>query len=184
MRILERRFFIFRIMRSARCSLLLAACTTAAFYLFFWIRDASGSPLIGLNLPEAGTETVRIALKTFNRWFWVLAITGYGLHYLTGRTRFLNYANQAIAPFYILHQTVIILAAYYTVDLSWDIPVKFYMILSFTFCSIFLLYHFVLRRLKITQILFGIRQPAAPQTAKSRAFLYSRNHEPDQTEVI
>ncbi|HEY0895175.1 MAG TPA: acyltransferase [Sphingobacteriaceae bacterium] len=167
-----------------RTGLLLAACTTTAFYLFFWIRDSSGSALISLPLTEGATETARILLKSFNRWFWVLTIAGYGLHYLTRGNRFLNYANQAVAPFYILHQTVIILVAYYTVDLSLDIPVKFYMILSLTFLSIFLLYHFVLQRLRITQILFGIKRAPKARPAKARPFLYSRNYEPDQTEAI
>lgn len=172
------------LVRNRRTSLVLASATTTAFYLFFWITDASGSALVRLPLSEEARQTFRLALKTSNHWFWVAAIIGYGLHYLTRGTAFLRYANQAIAPFYILHQTVIILVAYYTVDLSWDIPVKFYMILSCTFCSIFLLYHFVLRHLKLTQIIFGIKPGAAPERGIIRSFVYSPNHEPHQAEAI
>ncbi len=172
------------VIRNRRTALLLAACTTTMFYLCFWIKDSAGSALISLPLTGGAAETARIVLKSFNRWFWVLTIAGHGLHYLTRGSRFLNYANQAVAPFYILHQTVIILAAYYTVDFSLDISAKFYMIFSFTFLSIFLLYHFVLRRLRVTQILFGIKPAAAARPAMARPFVYSRNHEPDQTEVV
>jgi glucans biosynthesis protein C len=170
------------LVRNRRTSLLLGTCTTAIFYLFFWIKDPSGMTMLNLDLAKDGLVTVQNALETFNRWFWVLAITGYGLNYLTTGAPFLNYANQAVAPFYILHQTVIIIAAYHTVNLSWDLPVKFYMILTTTFCSIFLLYHFVLQRFRLTQLMFGIKGNSPRTRPVSKPFLYSRSHEP-QTET-
>jgi len=45
-------------------------------------------------------------------WFCVLTCAGYGRRYLSFRNRFVALANEGIYPFYILHQTVIIVLAY------------------------------------------------------------------------
>jgi len=42
------------------------------------------------------------------------------MQYLTMRTRTLDYANEAVLPFYILHQTVILAVGF--IVLQWGIP--------------------------------------------------------------
>jgi glucan biosynthesis protein C len=45
---------------------------------------------------------------------------GYVSKYLITNTPFLKYANEAVLPFYILHQTVLLLIGYFV--LQWTIP--------------------------------------------------------------
>ena len=47
---------------------------------------------------------------------------------LTRETAFLRWANPLVYPFYIFHQTVIVVAAYYLVDLPLGVHLRFLII--------------------------------------------------------
>lgn len=63
---------------------------------------------------------VTAPLTALNLMAWLFAVIGLGKHYLTMRPRFLDGATELVYPFYILHQTVTIIAVYYL--LSWEVP--------------------------------------------------------------
>jgi glucan biosynthesis protein C len=109
--------------------------------------------------PVFGTPvyTVFFALFSLFSWCFMLAILGFGMQYLTANTPFLRYANEAVLPFYILHQTVIISVGFYVV--RWPIPdlAKFVIIATSSFAIIMLLYEFLIRRLNILRFLFGMK---------------------------
>ena len=90
-------------------------------------------------------------------WSWLLAILGFGMKNLNFNTPFLKYANEAVLPFYILHQTVIIILGYFVVQ--WAIPdvLKFIFILTTSFLIIIVLYEYLVRRNNILRFLFGMK---------------------------
>ncbi|MFC2099682.1 acyltransferase family protein [Candidatus Bipolaricaulota bacterium] len=53
---------------------------------------------------------------------WVIAFIGLGQRFLNFSNRFVRYANEAVLPFYILHQFVILMVGYYGV-IRWDLPI-------------------------------------------------------------
>src|SRR5581483_3151392 len=55
-------------------------------------------------------------IGSVNTWAWVLALTGFGVRFLNVRNRFLEYANEAALPFYILHQPFILTIAFVVVQ--------------------------------------------------------------------
>ena len=98
-------------------------------------------------------------------WSWLLVVFGFGMQHLKVNTPFLKYANEAVLPFYIIHQTVIVTLGYSIV--SWPIPdwLKFFIILLSSFGLTAILYEFLVRRNNILRFLFGMkvlprRQPA------------------------
>jgi hypothetical protein len=46
-----------------------------------------------------------------NLWFWMLSLVGFAGRYLNKPSALLRYANKAVLPWYILHQTVIVVIA-------------------------------------------------------------------------
>jgi hypothetical protein len=68
--------------------------------------------------------------KIILTWSWVISIIGYGQKYLNKNHPVLSPSNEGIYPFYILHQTVIIVIAYPFADLHADIMTKFIIISS------------------------------------------------------
>ena len=53
-----------------------------------------------------------------------MALFGYAAKYLNRNSLTLQYANRAVYPFYILHKTFVIVAAYYMRNLNWTIGLK------------------------------------------------------------
>ncbi len=110
-------------------------------------------------------------------WCWVLAIFGFGLQHLTRSTPFLQRANEAVLPFYVLHQSVLIVVGYFVVQ--WDLPagLKWLLIAPLSFAIIVGLIA-IIRRVNVLRFLFGMKplrqsdRPAlaavpAPQASKS-----------------
>lgn len=90
-------------------------------------------------------------------WCWMLAILGFGMEHLNARTPLLDYANEAVMPFYILHQTVLLTAGFYVVE--WSIPdlAKWIIIMLGSFLITMTLYELLVRRLNLLRVLFGMK---------------------------
>ncbi len=96
-------------------------------------------------------------LYILGSWCWMLAFIGFSLKSLNRNNSFLNYANEALLPFYIMHQTVLLCFGYFI--LQWQIPdaVKWLLIAVGSFVLIMLLYEFAVRRFNILRFLFGMK---------------------------
>ena len=96
-------------------------------------------------------------------WFFSLTAFGFGMKHLNFSKPFLKYANEAVLPFYILHQTVLLCVGYFVVQ--WNIPglLKWAIILPVSFVIIMALYEFLVRRFNVMRILFGMK--ALPRTS-------------------
>jgi len=90
-------------------------------------------------------------------WCWILAFMGFGMKHLTRSTPFLQYANEAVLPFYILHQTVLIVIGYFVVQSSMPDLLKWLIIAATSFAVIMVLYEFVVRRVNVLRFLFGLK---------------------------
>ena len=96
-------------------------------------------------------------VKVFNIWTWIMALFGYASKYLNKSNKILSYANEAVYPFYILHQTIMIVIGYFLMDLDWNFVTKFSLMTLGTFCGSWLLYEFLIRRWKLIRPLFGLK---------------------------
>lgn len=111
-----------------------------------------------------------LALYPVIAWFWVLTAIGYGKKYLNKPHRVLNYLNEAVYPFYILHQTIIIIVVYYLIQINETIGMKYVFTILFTFFLTMGIYHLFIRPFAVTRFLFGMKpkKPAAPPTEKEQ----------------
>jgi len=90
-------------------------------------------------------------------WSWVLAILGFGMQYLNLNKPILSHANEAVLPFYILHQPVLLVIGYFVVQ--WAIPdlAKWVIIFVSSFVVIMGLYELTVRRFNVMRMLFGMK---------------------------
>jgi peptidoglycan/LPS O-acetylase OafA/YrhL len=97
-------------------------------------------------------------------WSCILAVLGYGMRYLTRSHRLLSYANEAVLPFYILHQPVILILGFFIIPLSLTILAKYLIIAPLAFGITLGLYEFGIRRVNPVRRVFGLkaRKPALP----------------------
>ena len=96
-------------------------------------------------------------------WFTIIALLGYGKRYLGfnyGRSlsdKFLSYFGEASYPFYMLHQTIILLVGWYVIRWDMGILPKYLIIAVVSFALIMALYELLLRRINIVRFFFGMR---------------------------
>ena len=113
-------------------------------------------------------------LRGLSSWCCVLAILGMGMQRLNFSTPLLSYANEAVLPFYILHQTVLLSVGYFVVQ--WPIPdlLKWAIILVASFTIIMAIYEFVVRRFNLMRFLFGMKPLSKQPAARSREAFVTR----------
>ncbi|AUP80869.1 acyltransferase [Flavivirga eckloniae] len=99
-----------------------------------------------------------IGIINFNSWMWVFTFLGYGKKYLNKSSKLLNYMNTAVYPFYILHQTVIVIVGFYVVRTKDNISLKLLFLLIICFAITFLVYHLFIRPNNTIRFLFGMKR--------------------------
>src|SRR5208337_4773796 len=109
-------------------------------------------------------------------WAWILAFVSFAGRYLTMNRPFLQYANDAVLPFYIMHQTALLVVGYFV--LQWQIPdfVKWLIIAFSSFALVMGAYELLVRRFKVLRFLFGMR--LTPTTWKLQGPFAGKNAGP------
>ncbi|MEN6576666.1 MAG: acyltransferase family protein [Phycisphaerales bacterium] len=90
-------------------------------------------------------------------WSCLIAILGFGARHLRTANRFLKYANEAVLPFYILHQTVILAIGFHVIRLNAPLWLEYLIILLSSFAITIALYELLIRRINILRFLFGLK---------------------------
>src|SRR5262249_6868719 len=111
-----------------------------------------------LGRRQSGDGVFFGVFRSVNVIAWLVAILGFGSKCLNFQNRFLNYANEAVLQFYILHQTIILGIGFFVVRWGIGIPAKFVVIGLSSFVSIMLTYHFVIRPINALRFLFGMKR--------------------------
>lgn len=73
-----------------------------------------------------------------------------------------RYANEAVLPFYLLHQTVIVAIGFYVVRWHTSALLKFLIISLAALTITLLLYEIVVKRTRLTRFLFGMKSETVP----------------------
>ncbi len=125
-------------------------CIIILYYQYWWHFNFPKQK--GLNL------NIYAVLNSLHVWLLILAAVGFAKKHLNFNNNFLKFTNQAVYPFYILHQTIIVITGYYIVQLNMSILVKMIILIIITFASIFLIYRYFIKPFIITRILYGVKQ--------------------------
>jgi len=93
----------------------------------------------------------------FVPWFFILALLAYGRRFLNFSNRFLKYFAEGAYPIYILHQTVLVVMAFFVVQWRLGVGAKYVIIVALSFLGTILAYDILVRRTNITRFLFGMK---------------------------
>ena len=136
--------------------------------------------------PGAGVVAGLGALQGLAGWMWVVAIMGFGGAWAarhrpgvgTARSvaapggsrlrRAARYGNEAVLPFYVLHEPVIVAIAWLIVRWHAPSPAQYVALVVLSFAVTLGLYEALVRRFRLTRVLFGLKPrlsplPASPQ---------------------
>ncbi len=134
---------------------------TMAFILLLGINYLRWNDIELENwLPDWQTNPVTylyLARWPLLSWMWVLAITGYGKRYLAALRPVPDYVNQSVYPFYILHQTIIVIIAYYVVKTDDTIGMKYLFVTITSLLASVLIIHLFIRPFAWVRFLMGMK---------------------------
>jgi peptidoglycan/LPS O-acetylase OafA/YrhL len=134
--------------------------------LALWIVGFSGLALFVLVLgydPYPGKEPFSLLFVLFQitwtitSWSAVVFVLNIGVRYLNTNNKFLAYGNEAVLPFYLFHQTIILCVGWYAIRWNMGILLKLLIIAAVSFALIMILYELFVRRFNIVRFFFGMR---------------------------
>jgi len=91
-------------------------------------------------------------------WCWTAFTLFIGMRFLNFSNRLLRYGQEAIVPFFVVHQPVIIVIAYFAVQLNAALVPKVLMVVIGSFVVSLALYQLVIRRISVLRVAFGMKQ--------------------------
>jgi glucans biosynthesis protein C len=169
------------IRRHARAALLVGVPAMVMLLgLGFYVSEVAGQdPAVAYD----GWSVLWRFVKGIGAWAWIITIMGAAMSVVRRRARqptpaaprqprpadpadgtprlrdrAIRYANLAVLPVYVLHQTVIVMIGFYVVQ--WDLPtLAKYLVISFTaLVATVVLYDVGVRRTAVTRVLFGMKR--------------------------
>ena len=148
-------------LRLRKASLAFAlACVAPYLFLVAWLPDEVSWPM------QAFVWT----LRNLYVWAMLLAILGWSHALLNRPWRWLPWANEAVYPWYLLHQSLIVAFAYWLLPLQLGPVLEPLLVLAGTVAGCWLLFAIV-RRTRWLRPLFGMKMP--PRAATRPALLQS-----------
>jgi peptidoglycan/LPS O-acetylase OafA/YrhL len=118
-----------------------------------WIYNYSGLVDFGQN---ELLNLFWLPVSTFGTWFWLVALLGLGKVFLDKPSKLLSHLSEISYPYYIWHQTVIVVLAYFVVQLDASILVKYLLIAALAGVITWAL-SVAVKWTNVTRFLFGMR---------------------------
>ena len=95
-------------------------------------------------------------IKEVRAWSTMLTIIGYAMVYWNGTNKLINYFRGACFPIYEVHQTILVVIAYFIIQHSTWFGIQYLGILILTFVLSILVYE-LLKKFRVTRWMFGIK---------------------------
>jgi glucan biosynthesis protein C len=132
---------------------------------FFWVFTGG----LRNSQPDPSPQLAGLViLGCAATWLMIVGAVGFGKRYLDRTSRAERYLAEGSYPVYILHQTVIVILAFYIVDLAMPVPAQWAVLIALSVLGTFALYE-VVRRVNVFRFLFGMRRRRAAPVPVSAA---------------
>ena len=112
--------------------------------------------LRAMGVDDGWLDHLKGIITAFNQWLWLLCILGWAKHWLNKPISYIAYANKRVYPWYILHQTIIVVVAFWLAKLNLGGPVEFALVTAATVIGCFVLTDYVIARNRTLKTLFGM----------------------------
>jgi glucan biosynthesis protein C len=113
-------------------------------------------PLPG-HEPLSLTYVVFQILWSISSWSAVVFVLSIGARYLNSNHKVLAYGNEAVLPFYLFHQTMILVVGFFVIRWNMGILPKLLIVTAISFSLILVLYELLVRRFNAIRFFFGMR---------------------------
>jgi glucans biosynthesis protein C len=136
-------------------ALIIAICCTFAYFASYALKGTFLHDMFHDN-QKFVPYMVGEATSALLTWSWLVFIMGLGVKYLNKEGSLRKPLNEAVLPFYILHQTVILIIGYFVVQWDWNNWAKFFIIFSCSLLITVAVYTFLIKPFNGVRFLFGM----------------------------
>jgi glucan biosynthesis protein C len=143
-----------RAVQRQRWILLVAAIAST---LFFFAAGAFDVATEWMEAPGTPGFYLLWTMWAVNGWCWSLFVLDVGMRHLNFTNQRLQYGQETIMPFYLFHQPVIILLAYYVVQWNTGVLPKLLVVVLGSLLVSLGLVELIIKRINLLRGLFGIK---------------------------
>ncbi len=136
-----------------------------AFLGFVAIPIATGEADIEAA-PRTPLDVAWWALFTVCSWCWTGFVVFVGMRFLDFRNKWLQYGQEALLPFFVLHQPVIIVLAFFVVQWDAGLLPKMLAVVLGAFIVSLGFYELLVRRVAPLRAMFGMKAAIAPPASQ------------------
>ncbi|SRR6266568_3229548 len=104
-------------------------------------------------------------LYSMTAWSWTVFMLSVGIRFLNVSNRVIQYGNEAVLPFYILHYPVLVVTTFCVMQLDSDTITTFLIVSTASLIATLTLYELLIRRINVMRLLFGMK-PRKPVVRK------------------
>jgi glucan biosynthesis protein C len=144
-------------------ALALAIAAYAGWASFVWIYRGN------TPIPSPELKLVMRFVQATDAWCAIVAILGFGAKHLNRSGPALRYLTLGVFPFYLVHQTLIVVMAHHLAKLGLPQSVEAAILIVLTFAGCFATYEAV-RRIPGVRMLFGLRGQPSVEASRPPAF--------------
>ncbi len=137
--------------KGALATIILASILSVVWANWTWVSETQ--PIL-LQIARIG--------RVVYAWLVIMTLLGAAQTYLNKPSDKLTYLTKAVFPYYILHQTLIVVFGVWLSGFSLGAGAEFMLLVSLTVVGCVVLYEFVIRRISILKPLFGVFGVAIP----------------------
>ncbi|NIS80620.1 MAG: acyltransferase family protein [Anaerolineales bacterium] len=125
--------------------------------LFFFAIGAAGVAMdwaVAVGTPQFFLLWIVFSV---NSWCWTLFVLNVGMRSLDFTNKWLQYGQQMIMPFFMVHQPVIVAIAFFVVQWNLGIFPKLVIVVVCSFLISIAFYELIVHRIKPLRVLFGVK---------------------------
>jgi glucan biosynthesis protein C len=109
------------------------------------------------SIPETPSYRLFWGLASVDAWCWSIFMLSIGMRFLDFSNQWTRYGQEAIVPFYLFHQPVIVAVAFFVVQWQAGVAVKMLAVVIISFAITAAIYELIVRRLQPLRAIFGMK---------------------------
>ncbi len=146
-----------RIIKSIRRDWIIFLIIALGSTIILLIMSEVGDPFAWSITPGIPEFYLVHIFATTTTWCWINFILVIGMRFLDFSDSLLQYWKEAILPFYLVHQPIILIIAFFVVQWDASILIKLPTVVISSFILSLSFYEFIIKRIEFLQPFFGIK---------------------------
>jgi len=132
-------------------------------YRLWYLAEVIAVTIVMFKVPymtrtEESGDIIRDVSSIFLAWSCAMTAIGFAKQYFNKNSPLRKLANEAIYPFYLLHQPVIVITGYFTLHFGVAVVWKVVIVLLSSFTLTTAIYWFLIRPFNLSRIIFGMKK--------------------------